>query len=204
MKVDPDRAAAVLSDAIAPIAPQIVESNDAARELLARVRFLRQHMPEQPWPPLSDSAIVAEACAAKRSVDEVRRAELVSIIRAHLAYPLDRILDEHAPPRIAVPSGQSHKIDYTNPGAPVLAVRLQEIFGWNESPRLAGGRAPLLLHLLGPNFRPVQITNDLKSFWADAYFQVRKDLRVRYPKHSWPDDPLLAKPEAKGSRRRPS
>jgi ATP-dependent helicase HrpB len=204
MKVDPDRAAAVLTDAIAPIAPQIVESNDAARELLARVRFLRQHMPEQPWPQLSDSAIVAEACAAKRSVDEVRRAELVSIIRAHLAYPLDRILDEHAPPRIAVPSGQSHKIDYTNPGAPVLAVRLQEIFCWNESPRLAGGRAPLLLHLLGPNFRPVQITNDLKSFWANAYFQVRKDLRVRYPKHSWPDDPLIAKPEARGSRRRPS
>ena len=83
----------------------------------------------------------------------------------------------------------------------MLAVRLQEIFGWTETPRLAGGRVPLLLHLLGPNYRPVQITNDLKSFWATTYFQVRKDLRVRYPKHSWPDDPLTATPQAKGSRR---
>ena len=117
---------------------------------------------------------------------------VTSIIRAQLPYPLDRLLDEHAPPRITVPSGQSHKLDYSNPSAPVLAVRLQEIFGLTETPRLAGGRVPLLLHLLGPNFRPVQITNDLKSFWATTYFQVRKDLRVRYPKHSWPEDPLTA------------
>jgi ATP-dependent helicase HrpB len=84
----------------------------------------------------------------------------------------------------------------------VLAVRLQEIFGWTETLRLAGGRVPLLLHLLGPNYRPVQITNDLKSFWSTTYFQVRKDLRVRYPKHSWPDNPLTATPQAKGPRRK--
>jgi ATP-dependent helicase HrpB len=86
----------------------------------------------------------------------------------------------------------------------VLAVRLQELFGWTETPSIAGGRVPVRLHLLGPNFRPVQITDDLRSFWSTTYFQVRKDLRVRYPKHSWPEDPLHAKPEAKGSRRRPS
>jgi len=84
----------------------------------------------------------------------------------------------------------------------VLAVRLQELFGWTDTPRVAGGRVPVVLHLLGPNFRPVQITEDLRSFWGNTYFQVRKDLRARYPRHSWPDDPLSAKPEAKGGRRR--
>ena len=83
----------------------------------------------------------------------------------------------------------------------MLAVRLQELFGWTETPRVAGGRVAVVLHLLGPNFRPVQITDDLRSFWATTYFQVRKDLRARYPKHAWPEDPLTAKPEAKGGRR---
>ena len=83
---------------------------------------------------------------------------------------------------------------------PILAVRLQELFGWTETPRVAGGRVAVVLHLLGPNFRPVQITEDLRSFWATTYFQVRKDLRARYPKHSWPENPLTARAEAKGKR----
>ena len=145
--------------------------------------------------------MIWETLAGKRSIEEVRRADLAEVIRVRLEYRLNRLLDEQAPARMTVPSGQSHKIDYSNPAAPVLAVRLQEIFGWTETPRLAGGRVPLLLHLLGPNYRPVQITNDLKSFWSTTYFQVRKDLRVRYPKHSWPEDPLTATPQAKGSRR---
>jgi len=85
---------------------------------------------------------------------------------------------------------------------PVLAARLQELFGWTDTPRIAAGRVPIVLHLLGPNYRPVQITEDLRNFWSTTYFQVRKDLRARYPKHSWPEDPLTAKPEAKGGRRR--
>ena len=86
--------------------------------------------------------------------------------------------------------------------SPVVAVRLQELFGLRETPRIAAGRIPLLLHLLAPNYRPVQITSDLQSFWANAYFQVRKDLKARYPKHSWPEDPLTAPPQAKGRPRR--
>jgi ATP-dependent helicase HrpB len=86
--------------------------------------------------------------------------------------------------------------------APVLAVRLQELFGLSQTPGLAGGRAPVLLELLGPNFRPVQVTDDLASFWRNTYEQVRKDMRRRYPKHSWPDDPLTAIPTARGGRRR--
>jgi ATP-dependent helicase HrpB len=82
--------------------------------------------------------------------------------------------------------------------SPTLEVRIQEIFGWLETPRLATGRVPLVLHLLAPNYRPMQVTTDLSSFWRNGYVEVRKELRSRYPKHSWPENPLTAKPEAKG------
>jgi len=91
-------------------------------------------------------------------------------------------------------------VDYAR-SSPALAVRLQELFGWTDTPRIANGRIPLTLELLGPNYRPVQLTQDLRSFWINTYPQVRKDLRARYPKHSWPDDPFTARPEAKGKRR---
>ena len=94
-------------------------------------------------------------------------------------------------------------MDYTKGERPILAVRLQELFGWTDTPRISGGRVPVVLHLLAPNFRPVQVTDDLRSFWSTTYFQVRKDLRFRYPKHAWPEDPLTAKAEAKGRARRP-
>jgi len=105
------------------------------------------------------------------------------------------------PESLAVPSGSRVRLAYSAQGPPILAVRLQELFGWTDTPRIAGGRVPVVLHLLGPNYRPVQITEDLRSFWSVAYFQVRKDLRSRYPRHSWPDDPLTAKAEARGGRR---
>jgi len=111
-------------------------------------------------------------------------------------------LRTQAPVNLEVPSGSQIALNYADGKTPVLAVRLQEIFGWTQTPRIAGGRVAVLLHLLGPNFRPVQITDDLKSFWATTYFQVRKDLRVRYPKHSWPEDPLTALPQAKGRHQR--
>ncbi len=109
------------------------------------------------------------------------------------------------PEALLVPSGSRIKLDYRplGEGPPVLAVRLQELFGWIATPRICGGRVAVLIHLLGPNYRPVQITDDLASFWATTYFQVRKDLRSRYPKHAWPDDPLAARAEARGGRRGP-
>jgi ATP-dependent helicase HrpB len=120
-----------------------------------------------------------------------------------LTHAQGRLLDEQAPEAITVPSGSRIRLTYEADRPPVLAVRLQELFGWTDTPRLAGGRVAVILHLLGPNFRPVQVTDDLRSFWTTTYFQVRKDLRARYPRHSWPDDPLLARPEAKGGRRLP-
>jgi ATP-dependent helicase HrpB len=136
------------------------------------------------------------------------RSALLPAMLDLLPYPLQRLIDTEAPQTIAVPTGNRIRLEYAPQSdesritPPVLAVRLQELFGWTETPRIAAGRVPVRLHLLGPNFRPVQITDDLRSFWSTTYFQVRKDLRVRYPKHSWPQDPLHAKPQAKGSRRR--
>lgn len=99
-------------------------------------------------------------------------------------------MDEHAPDSMQVPNGKRAKLKYETGRGPVLSVRLQELFGWKQTPRLAGGRAAIKLELLGPNYRPVQITDDLASFWKNTYSQVRKDLRRRYPKHSWPENPL--------------
>jgi ATP-dependent helicase HrpB len=122
-----------------------------------------------------------------------------------LSFQQAQAVDQLAPSHLQVPSGSRIQLDYsdaTQEKAPVLAVRLQELFGLSETPRLADGRVPVLLHLLGPNYRPEQITTDLASFWQNTYPQVRKDLRSRYPKHSWPDNPLTAPAVAKGRPRK--
>jgi ATP-dependent helicase HrpB len=203
--VDPEQAAAALAEALRPRARAFFASDEGAAGVLARVALLRAHMPEHPWPPFDDAElgqVLAEAAEGKRGLDDLRRSSLAPLLLARLPYPLDRLLEQHAPPALEVPTGNRIKLDYAAGPKPVLAVRLQELFGWTDTPKVAGGRVPVLLHLLAPNYRPVQITEDLRSFWSTTYFQVRKDLRVRYPKHSWPDDPLTAKPEAKGTRRR--
>jgi ATP-dependent helicase HrpB len=211
-RVDPELAGPVLAAALWPAARDLFLRDERAARLLARIALLRHAMPEQNW-PLLDAVWLGElltaACAGKRSLAELRDGNALSdAIRSALAYPLDRQLDQFAPETLQVPSGSNIKLDYslptsatTPPPTPVLAVRLQELFGLTETPRIAGGRLPVLLHLLSPGYKPMQITSDLKSFWSSAYFEVRKDLRVRYPKHKWPDDPLTAQPEAKGRRR---
>ena len=198
--VDPAVAGEVLAAALRPRAAELVAADEAAARLLARLALLRSHLPQHAWPSVDPAEVVAEASIGRRSLDEVRRG-LADSIRNRLVYPIDRVLEEQAPEAIAVPSGNRIKLDYPAVGPPVLAVRLQELFGWTATPRVAGGRVAVLLHLLGPNYRPVQVTDDLANFWANTYFQVRKDLRARYPKHKWPDDPLSATAEAKGRPR---
>jgi ATP-dependent helicase HrpB len=204
--VDATQAGKVLGEALRPRAIEIFHQDKPSASILARMALLRKHMPEHPW-PLFDEAelgdILLERCDRKRSVEELMRSGLADGLRARLHYPVDRLLNEYAPETLSVPTGNNISLDYSMNQAPILAVRLQEIFGWTQTPRIAGGRVPVLLHLLGPNFRPVQITDDLQSFWSGTYFQVRKDLKVRYPRHSWPDDPLSATPQAKGKRRSP-
>ncbi len=202
--VDPQEASRVLAEALLTRASSVFAQDEAATAWLTRLNLLRDAQPEAGWPSFDDSAlaeVLADACAGKRSVAEIERGALVPLLKGRLTHQQSRTMDEQAPEALLVPSGNRIKLTYEPGKPPTLAVRLQELFGWTETPRLAGGRVPVLLHLLGPNYRPVQITNDLRSFWGTTYFQVRKDLRARYPKHSWPEDPLTAKAEAKGNRR---
>jgi hypothetical protein len=147
--------------------------------------------------------VVASACSNKTTLEAVRRVPLVPLLRGILGFPLSRLMDEEAPVDWLVPTGNRIRLVYEPGRPPVLAVRLQELFGLAETPKLAGGRVPVLLHLLGPNYRPVQVTSDLRSFWNTTYVQVRKDLRNKYPKHSWPEDPWNAPPVAKGRPMKP-
>ncbi|MEG1187454.1 MAG: ATP-dependent helicase C-terminal domain-containing protein, partial [Bacteroidales bacterium] len=122
--------------------------------------------------------------------EELKRIRLTEVLLFHLDYTLQQQLDLFAPARIEVPSGSQIKLEYFPDGAqPILAVRLQEMFGLPETPRINEGSVPVLLHLLSPGFKPVQVTSDLSSFWNNAYFEVKKELQRRYPKHVWPDNP---------------
>jgi ATP-dependent helicase HrpB len=202
--VDPGKAAIALAEAVRLRALEIFESDESAHEWLARLSLLQKSMPEHPWPSVGPgelAGLLASITAGKRSVADLRRLPLASLLQSQLQYPLDRLLAQQAPETIAVPSGSQIRVRYTRGERPIMEVRLQELFGLTDTPRVANGRVPVVLHLLAPNYRPVQITDDLRSFWSTTYFQVRKDLRVRYPKHSWPDDPLTARAEAKGRKR---
>ena len=203
--VDPEEAAIVLAQSAAPSAIEIIQSDSQAGEWIARLQLLAKYMPEHPWPNL-DAAQAAELLASgsrgKRSIAELQKVNWLPFLEGLLTYPMDRLLEEHAPTAMSVPSGSRIRISYLKGERPVMEVRLQELFGWLDTPRVAGGRVPILLHLLAPNYRVVQVTDDLRSFWSTAYFQVRKDLRVRYPKHSWPEEPLTAKAQAKGKSHR--
>ena len=204
--LDPWLASKVLAAALAPRGLDFLREQESAASWLARFDLLSRAMPEYDWPALDDEAVaelIEAAARGKRSVEEVRRAPWVDLLRGRLSYPQARLLDQEAPEALVVPSGNRVRLRYEAGKPPVLAVRLQELFGWSETPRIAGGRVAVLLHLLGPNYRPVQVTDDLRSFWSHAYFQVRKDLRNRYPKHAWPDDPLSARAEARGRRQAP-
>ncbi|WP_422931362.1 ATP-dependent helicase HrpB [Singulisphaera sp. PoT] len=204
VSVDSQAASRVLAEAMTSRASEFFERDEAAASWLARLEFLRRVQPDGDWPEFEAEAlgeVLADACIGKRSVDELENVSLVPLLKGRLTHRQSQVMDEQAPEALLVPSGNRIRLTYEPGKPPMLAVRLQELFGWTETPRLAGGRVPVLLQLLGPNYRPVQITEDLRSFWATTYFQVRKDLRARYPKHSWPEDPLTAKAEAKGGRR---
>jgi ATP-dependent helicase HrpB len=171
--------------------------------LRQRIAFGRLALPEADLPVASDEALcewLAELCMGLRSFDDVRRIDWESAILARLSFAARALLDREIPERLEVPSGLWHPIDYeaaSRGGAPVLAVKLQEMFGCADTPRIAKGRVPLLLHLLSPSGRPAQITSDLRGFWNGAYALVRKELAGRYPKHPWPQDPWTALPTAR-------
>jgi len=191
--------ARVLADAAAQALDQVFPWDDpVTAQYVHRVRCLAQWMPELELPALDEPGlrallpVVALGC---RSFDELRKAAWLSAIQGLLTHEQRQAIEREAPERFQVPSGSQIKLHYESGKAPVLAVRIQEIFGLWETPRVARGRVAVLLHLLAPNMRPEQVTDDLASFWKTTYHQVRKDLRRRYPKHAWPEDPYQATAE---------
>jgi len=173
--------------------------------LLERVRFLAHWMPELGLPAFDDDhlrSLLPALCSGKRSFAELRKLPLNDFLLGSLKPAQQQALRTQAPERIDVPSGSHVRLRYEGIDPPVLAVRIQEVFGLAETPRIAAGRVPVLMHLLAPNQRPQQITNDLKSFWDTTYAVVRKELRRRYPRHAWPEDPWAAAPERRPKRRR--
>jgi len=175
----------------------------AVQQFLARIQSLRRWCPELELPEWNLSqleSLLPQVASGCRSLADVRAAPWLSHLQAQLTSSQLATLEREAPERITVPSGNRLTIQYSSTQPPVLAVRIQEIFGWTETPRIAGGRVKLLLHLLAPNHRPQQITDDLKSFWTTAYQTVRGELRRRYPKHAWPEDPWTATAERRPTR----
>ncbi|MCA8949168.1 MAG: ATP-dependent helicase HrpB, partial [Planctomycetes bacterium] len=177
------------------------------RRLLARLAWLRERMPDLGLPAFDDAALAAvagELLADRTSLRELDPDALAHLLQSRLSPPQQRALRESAPDRIELPSGRAAKIDYAAAAGPTVAARLQEFFGLRAVSALAGGRVPVVLELLAPNHRPVQVTTDLPSFWANVYPQIRRELSRRYPRHAWPEDPLTATAEARPKRRRPS
>ena len=172
---------------------------DELRQWRARVSFAARVEPDGGWPDLSDAALLdgladwlGPHLGGVTRADQFRRIDLGAALRGLLDWNAGRRLDALAPARLTAPSGNSHAIDYGAGEVPVLALKLQEMFGTRTHPAIGGGRVPLLLHLLSPAGRPVAVTGDIAAFWAGGYADVRKDLRGRYPKHPWPEDPVAA------------
>ncbi len=179
---------------------RILPWNAKSRQLQARILFLRR-MDEERWPDVSDEALSQEVeewfapyVAGLRKKSDLHTLSMHQILENRLGWQRVQELNEEAPTHLVVPSGSRIPVQYDGPQAPYASVRLQEVFGMMETPRIGYGRIPVTLHLLSPASRPVQVTSDLTSFWRTTYFEVKKDLKGRYPKHYWPDDPMDATP----------
>ncbi|MGE4365766.1 ATP-dependent helicase HrpB [Thermomonas sp.] len=203
-RVDPALAARALTDAVRDLGLAVLPWSEPLAQWRIRVQCLRAWLPELGLPDLSDAALLATledwllpAFAGKTRLDALAVEELGEALKGRLAWALRQRLDALAPTRIEVPSGMQRAITYAleadgAPAPPVLAVKLQELFGLADTPRIADGRVPLTLHLLSPAGRPLQVTADLRGFWERTYPEVRKEMKGRYPRHPWPDDPWSA------------
>jgi ATP-dependent helicase HrpB len=216
--------ALVLSDRRLPVPATIEAARDLAQGLASlgmsvlpwskglaqwreRVRFLHRAEGDE-WPDLSDEALSASVedwlaphLVGKAKLEEIGADLLGDALRGMLPWPLQRRLDAEAPTHVEVPTGSQVPIDYGAEEGPVLAVRVQELFGLDKHPTIAAGRVPLILHLLSPAQRAIQITRDLPGFWRGSWAAVKADMRGQYPKHPWPDDPLGAPPTRRAKPR---
>ncbi|MDR0270116.1 ATP-dependent helicase HrpB [Paenibacillus sp.] len=195
----PERVTAALLNGIKAEGLGILPWTKHAKQL--RLRLQLMHTADPDWPDMEDAALLGRLeewllpyLHGMKSRADLQKLQLATILEQMLGWDKKTRLDKEVPTHITVPSGSKIAVDYSDPTKPVLAVKLQEMFGLHETPRIGRGKILLTLHLLSPAQRPVQITSDLASFWKNGYFDVKKDLKGRYPKHYWPDDPLEAVP----------
>jgi len=203
-RVDPAQAARALTEAVRELGLEVLPWTEGLQQWRARVQSLRAWMPDDTWPDLSDEALLATlddwllpAFAGKTRLDALAESELADALHGRVEWNARRRIDQLAPVRMTVPSGMERRIEYAFDAhdgvqAPVLAVKLQELFGLADTPRIVDGRVALTLHLLSPAGRPLQVTRDLRGFWERTYPEVRKEMKGRYPRHPWPEDPWAA------------
>lgn len=206
---NPEVVVAAISKVIAKDGGHLLDFNKAVKQWQNRIISLAQWNPDQNWPDVTTANLLASNAEwlspylnEVRTKEDLKALNLAEILTYHLDFDQRQLLNQLAPTRLEVPSGSSIELDYQeNASAPVLAVRLQECFGLAETPKVNEGKTPVLMHLLSPGYKPVQITGDLASFWNGTYYEVRKELKPRYPKHAWPDDPWNAE-AVRGVKRR--
>jgi ATP-dependent helicase HrpB len=199
-KVNPELAVQLLLETIKEEGRFLLDWSDAVLGLIARVQSLAIWHPEQDWPDWNVDSLCANATnwlepylIGITKNEELKKLNISQFLYHSLSFEQQQDLEKKAPSSLEVPSGSEIQITYQEDGsAPRLSVRLQELFGMLETPKVNEGRNPILIELLSPGYKPVQLTQDLKSFWTSGYFEVKKELKQRYPKHSWPDDPLKA------------
>ncbi|OOG73691.1 ATP-dependent helicase HrpB [Algoriphagus sp. A40] len=208
-KFDKTLAKEAILEAIAEDGELLLDFNEEVEQLILRIQSLSIWNPEQDWP---EWTVVSLCENAKDWLDpylnniskneDLKKLDLIQILLHSLSFEKQQLLNELAPSKISVPSGSQIPIEYKSEGeTPLLSVRLQELFGLLETPKVNRGKVPVLIEMLSPGYKPVQLTQDLKSFWANGYFEVKKDLKRRYPKHEWPEDPISAE-AVRGVKRR--
>jgi len=205
---DPEKLLAAMLEGVRRLGIDVLPWSDEARSLQARMLCMRVWFPEEGWPDVSDTTLNEQLAdwlgpylggMTRRA--HLARLDLPGILKGLLEWRQVQQLDADAPTHIEVPSGSRLKLEYRPGESPVLSVKLQEMFGLADTPRIARGRIPVTLQLLSPARRPIQVTQDLKGFWERTYAEVKKELKGRYPKHPWPDDPWSAVPTARVTRR---
>ena len=199
---DPDdtHLVSAISEAIKNEGRNLLDFNEEVSQWQNRVLSLRKWQPNDGWPDVStESLLLTNAdwlgpyLSTVRKPQDLKKIDLHEVLHSSLDWEKQQLLDELAPTRIEVPSGSKIKLAYSEFGEhPILAVRFQEVFGLADTPLINNGRTPVVMHLLSPGYKPVQITSDLRSFWDNTYYEVKKDLKGRYPKHFWPEDPWSA------------
>jgi ATP-dependent helicase HrpB len=197
---DPEHLISAISEALKKEGESLLDFNEEVVQWQNRVLSLRKWCPQDNWPDVSTTTLLITNAEwltpylnTVKKPEDLKKINLKDVLQHSLDWDKQQLMEKQAPARIKVPSGSEIRLIYqANGDAPVLAVRIQEVFGMEDTPCVNEGNMPVVLHLLSPGYKPMQITSDLRSFWNNAYFEVKKDLRARYPKHSWPDDPWTA------------